>query len=119
MADFSSRGSGDCKAYTLSKDFALRALGMDDDRLRIVLVHLPKRGVDHAVLAVATTKGVMILDSILHLVLPQEKFRSEYLPLFMLNASGRWTFRQDMELARAKLGETQKKLAGARLVLRK
>ena len=96
MADFSSRGSGDCKAYTLSKDFALRALGMDDDRLRIVLVHLPKRGVDHAVLAVATTKGVMILDSILHLVLPQEKFRSEYLPLFMLNASGRWTFRSDM-----------------------
>ena len=108
LADFFSRRSGDCKAYTLSKYFALRALGRQDDTLRIVLVHLPKRKANHAVLAVSTGKGVFILDNNtrpLDLILPQEKFHSQFIPLFMLNEQGRWTFRPDPELLRAKPDE--------------
>ena len=105
LEDFFSRRSGDCKAYTLSKYFALRVLGMKDDKLRIVLVHIPKRRANHALLAVNTARGVFILDNNtrpLDLILPQEKFSSQFIPLFMLNEKGRWTFRPDPELLRVK-----------------
>jgi predicted transglutaminase-like cysteine proteinase len=105
LADFFSRRSGDCKAYTLSKYFALRALGLKDDVLRIVLAHMPKRKANHAMLAVNTAKGVYILDNNtrpIDLILPQEKFTPQFIPLFMLNEKGRWTFRQNMELLLAK-----------------
>jgi predicted transglutaminase-like cysteine proteinase len=99
LNDFFLRRAGDCKAYALSKYFALRALGLDDHRLRIVLAHLPKRRVFHAVVAVSTAKGVFILDNNtrpIDLVLPQENFTSQYVPLFMFNEKGRWTFRQNL-----------------------
>jgi len=105
LADYFSHRSGDCKAYCLSKYFALRALGRTDETLRIVLVHIPQRKANHAVLAVSTGKGVFILDNNtrpLDLILPQEKFHSQFIPLFMLNAQGRWTFRPDPELLLAK-----------------
>ena len=105
LADFFSHRSGDCKAYSLSKYFALRALGLQDDRLRIVLVHLPERKANHALLAVNTARGVFILDNNtrpLDLILPQEKFLSRFIPLFMLNETGRWTFRPDPALLHAK-----------------
>ena len=105
LAEFFSRRSGDCKAYTLAKYFALRALGMDDDKLRIVIAHHAKFKVNHAMLAVAATKGVLILTDLVRptdLLQPQEKLASEYIPLLMLNEKGRWTFRQAEELLRAK-----------------
>ena len=105
LADVFSHRSGDCKAYTLSKYFALRVLGVPDDKLRIVLVHLPKRKANHAMVAVSTGKGVFILDNNtrpLDLILPQEKFSSQCIPLFMLNEKDRWTFKPDPVLLRAK-----------------
>ena len=105
LADFFSRRSGDCKAYTLSKYFALRVLGLQDDKLRIVLVHMPERKANHAVLAVNTAKGIYILDNNtrpIDLILPQEKFASRFIPLYMLNAQGRWTFRQNPALLTSK-----------------
>ena len=100
LADFFSRRSGDCKAYALAKYFALRALGMPDDKLRIVLLmHIPTRKANHAVLAVDTARGVFILDSHtrpIDLILPQEKFSLQFIPFFMFNEKGRWTFRQDL-----------------------
>ena len=105
MAEFLQRRSGDCKAYTLSKYFALRAFGVPDDKLRIVMTHQPAYKVNHAVLAVATAKGVFILDDLVRpidLIRPQETLRSEYIPLFMLNETGHWTFKPKTELLRAK-----------------
>ena len=103
LAEFFSRRSGDCKAYTLAKYFALRALGTSDDKLRIVMVHIPARKANHAMLAVDTAKGVFILDNNirpLDLILPQEKLSSQFIPLFMINEKGRWTFNQDIALLR-------------------
>ena len=105
MEDFFNRRAGDRKAYALSKYFALRALGVPDDKLRIVLAHLPERKAPHAVLAVATDKGVFILDNDvqpLDLILPQEKFNARFIPLLMFNEKGRWIFRQNMDLLNAR-----------------
>ena len=99
-AKFFSRRAGDCKAYTLAKYFALRALGMQDDKLRIVLVHLPRRKLFHSMLAVDTANGVFILDNLtrpIDTILPHNKFSAECIPLFMFNEKGRWTFRQDLQ----------------------
>jgi len=65
------------------------------------MVHIPARKANHAMLAVDTAKGVFILDNNtrpLDLILPQEKLRSQFIPLFMINAEGRWTFNQDVKL---------------------
>ena len=109
LAEFFSRRSGDCKAYALAKYFALRALGTSDDKLRIVIVHIPARKANHAMLAVDTAKGVFILDNNmrpLDLILPQEKLHSQFVPFFMINEKGRWTFNQDTKLLHAgKVGQ--------------
>ena len=105
LADVFSHRSGDCKAYTLSKYFALRVLGVPEEKLRIVLVHLPKRKANHAMIAVNTAKGVFVLDNNtrpLDLILPQATFASQCIPLFMLNEKGRWTFRPDPALLESK-----------------
>jgi predicted transglutaminase-like cysteine proteinase len=104
-SDFLHRRSVDCKAYALTKYFALRTLGMQDNKLRIVLVHVPERRANHSVLAVATAKGVFVLDNSTRpadLILPQEQLASRFIPLFMFTEKGRWTFRQDPELWRVK-----------------
>jgi predicted transglutaminase-like cysteine proteinase len=95
------RRSGDCKAYVLTKYFALRALGLDDDKLRIVVMHVPKTKTYHAVVAVNTAKGIFILDNVVRpkdLILPQEKLTSQYVPLYKFNTNGRWTFKQNLNL---------------------
>lgn len=101
LAEFFSHRSGDCKAYTLAKYFALRALGMPDDKLRIVLVYRKKNNTNHSVVAVDTARGIFILDNSARpsdLILPQGKYRAQFIPLFMFNEKGRWTFNQDLKL---------------------
>jgi len=97
LAEFFRHRSGDCKAYTLAKYFALRALGVPDGKLRIVVARQTRFKANHSMLAVATSKGVFIMDDLVRppdLIQPQEKLHSEFIPLFMLNETGRWSFRQ-------------------------
>ena len=94
-AEFFARGAGDCEEYALAKYFALRALGIADEKMRILLVYDVKNKANHALLAVAISRGVYILDNNVRpkeLILPQNKFVSVFVPLYALNASGRWTF---------------------------
>ena len=105
LAEFFRNRSGDCKAYTLAKYFALRTLGMDAGKLRFVMVFQPANMANHAVLAVATTKGVYILDNNVRpidLIQTQEKCASRFIPMYMLNEQGRWNFGQDEAQLRAK-----------------
>ena len=62
--------SGDCEDYAIVKYFTLKELGMDTDKLRIVVLRDTLRRLSHA-------------------VLPQGRLR-HYVPQFSFNEKSRW-----------------------------
>lgn len=62
-------GRGDCKAYALAKQEALRAAGLPEGALRIGIVRTPENEL-HAVLTVDTDKGALVMDSLTPQILP-------------------------------------------------
>ncbi len=85
----SLKGRGDCEDYAIAKYASLKALGVGDDRMRIVILNDTRKKIGHAVLSVKTAMGVYILDNqnaepILHQLI------SHYAPVYSINASGRW-----------------------------
>lgn len=78
------RRSGDCEDYAVAKYFTLRALGVDPDRLNLVVVQDRIRRLAHAVLAVARGDGHLILDSQAELVFAAAKY-DHYRPLAAMN----------------------------------
>lgn len=62
-------GRGDCKAYALAKQEALRVAGLPEAALRIGIVRTPENEL-HAVLTVDTDKGVLVMDSLTPEILP-------------------------------------------------
>lgn len=81
--------SGDCEDYAISKYYALRALGVPAERLRIVAVKDTIRGIGHAVLAFYEGDTAYILDN-LSTMLIEHKRLTHYLPQFSVNEQFRW-----------------------------
>ncbi len=85
----SLKGRGDCEDYAIAKYASLKALGVSENRMRIVIVNDTRKKIGHAVLSVRTAKGVYILDNqnaepVLHQRI------SHYAPVYSINAGGRW-----------------------------
>ena len=85
----SLNGRGDCEDYAIAKYASLKALGIGEDRMRIVIVNDTRKKIGHAVLSVRTAAGVYILDNqnaepVLHQRI------SHYAPVYSINAGGRW-----------------------------
>jgi predicted transglutaminase-like cysteine proteinase len=85
--DAIARGAGDCEDYAIAKYAALRAAGVDDDDLRLMLVRDLRRREDHAVLAARLDGRWLILDN-RRFVLLEAAQLPDYLPLFSLSAEG-------------------------------
>jgi len=81
--------SGDCEDYSISKYFALRALGLPAEKLRIVVIKDNIRNLGHAVLAVYQGDQVYILDNLSDLVLPHYRYQ-HYQPQYSVNENYRW-----------------------------
>jgi predicted transglutaminase-like cysteine proteinase len=79
-------GAGDCEDYAIVKYVALRAVGVDVNNLRLVIVQGDKRPMEHAVLAVRYEQQWLILDNLTMAIVAAEEARS-YRPLFALNSS--------------------------------
>jgi len=58
-----SRGSGDCEDYAILKMHMLRAAGIADDRMKLVLLRDMAINADHAFLLVRSTAGWVVLDN--------------------------------------------------------
>jgi predicted transglutaminase-like cysteine proteinase len=70
--------------------YALKQLGVNPERLRIVALKDSIRNLDHAVLAVYIEGTIYILDNVTKLVLTHDKFQ-HYRPYFSINAVYKWT----------------------------
>ncbi len=81
-------GRGDCEDYALLKYATLRALGFDENNLRIVVVNDLTKGIGHAVLSARTDEGTFILDNQDSRVLRHDTV-SRYAPVYSINATGR------------------------------
>jgi predicted transglutaminase-like cysteine proteinase len=82
-----TRGAGDCEDYAIAKYAALRAAGISEEDLRLVVVHDNKLREDHAVLAARLDGAWLVLDNRRLLMLPDAELPN-YVPLFTLGADG-------------------------------
>ena len=86
------KNGGDCEDYAIAKYMSLRALGVPDERMRIVILMDTAKRQAHAVLLVATSAGVMMLDNLRSEVTPAERV-ANYTPIFSMNQAGWWVHR--------------------------
>ena len=91
--EFLANDGGDCEDFSIAKYFTLRALGVPENRLRIVYAVYQRPGFTgaHMVLAYyATPDGEpLILDNINMAVLPASS-RPDLVPVFSFNTQGLW-----------------------------
>jgi predicted transglutaminase-like cysteine proteinase len=78
--------TGDCEDYAIVKYVALRAMGIDADDLRLVIVQDDKRRTEHAVVAVRYEQKWLILDNLTMAIITAEDVRGYHL-LFALNSA--------------------------------
>jgi predicted transglutaminase-like cysteine proteinase len=84
------RGQGDCEDYAIAKLQLLRAAGLDERGLFLVIVRDLVRRSDHAVLAVHSAGRLWILDNGTDRIEDSEDIR-DYRPIFTYAAGQRWT----------------------------
>ncbi|NBC50066.1 MAG: hypothetical protein GVY22_19280 [Gammaproteobacteria bacterium] len=84
--------AGDCEDFAIAKFLGLRALGFDNDQLRLVAVEDRKRGVNHTVTLVQLDGEVLLLDNELNDVRPADTVR-HYKPVFAANEESWWLFK--------------------------
>lgn len=87
--EFMERGAGDCEDYAISKYASLRALGVPEDRMRIVILQDTAKNMPHAILAVYADSGVMILDNQAKTVKYDTEINN-YKPIYSINRQGWW-----------------------------
>ena len=84
-------GAGDCEDYAIVKYAALRALGIAEADLRLIIVRDGKHQTDHAIVAVRDEHDWLILDNRTMAILNAEDAR-HYNPLFVLDQQATQTF---------------------------
>jgi predicted transglutaminase-like cysteine proteinase len=82
-----ARGAGDCEDYAIAKFVALRLAGIAPDDLRIVIVHDPARGEDHAVAAAKLDGRWLTLDN-RRMAMVEDVDARNYRPIFVIDSDG-------------------------------
>jgi predicted transglutaminase-like cysteine proteinase len=92
-------GRGDCEDYAIAKYVALRAAGVAEDSVRLVIVRDLANGEDHAVVAARLDESWIVLDNRrLRLVVDTDMPRVR--PLFVLDRDGVKQFTPPTAVAR-------------------
>lgn len=81
--------SGDCEDYSIAKYFALRELGVREDKMRIVVLRDAFRRIGHAVLAVYVDSDILILDSMSNSIFSHTRYKY-YIPQYSMNETKYW-----------------------------
>src|SRR5437762_11865389 len=82
-----TRGAGDCEDYAIAKFAALRLAGFAPENLRIVIVHDPVRGEDHAVAAARLDGRWLTLDN-RRMAMVEDIDARNYRPIFVIDRDG-------------------------------
>jgi len=96
--EFLGRGIGDCEDFSITKYFALRSLGVPNEKLRITYVKAriggPRSDVTQAHMILSYYEDPagepFILDNLITEVRPAAR-RSDLMPVFSFNSEGLWT----------------------------
>lgn len=83
---------GDCEDFAIAKYFSLKALGYDPNRMRIVVVEDLNLRTPHAVLALYTDGGILILDNQIARPVRADSI-IHYKPLYSINEVAWWLHR--------------------------
>ncbi len=83
------KNGGDCEDFAITKYVALRALGVPEDRMRILVLQDMQKNIPHAILIVYTDNGPVLLDNQIKTVTHVERV-SHYKPIFSINREGWW-----------------------------
>ena len=86
--EFFRRG-GDCEDFAIAKYTALRALGVPEERLRLVILQDMQKNVPHAILVVYTERGPVLLDNQIKKAVPADSV-AHYKPIFSINRDAWW-----------------------------
>ena len=82
-----TRGAGDCEDYAIAKVAALRLAGIAREELRIVIVHDPMRGEDHAIAAAKLDGRWLTLDN-RRMAMIEDVDAKNFRPIFVLDRDG-------------------------------
>lgn len=83
------RKGGDCEDYAIAKYTALRALGVPEERLRVVILQDMQKNIPHAVLVVYTDQGPLLLDNQIKRAVKVGSV-DHYKPIFSINRDAWW-----------------------------
>jgi predicted transglutaminase-like cysteine proteinase len=83
------RKGGDCEDYAIAKYTALRALGVPEDRLRVVILQDMQKNIPHAVLVVYTDQGPVLLNNQIKRAVKVSSV-DHYKPIFSINRHAWW-----------------------------
>lgn len=83
------KNGGDCEDFAITKYVALRALGIPEERMRILILQDMQKNIPHAVLVVYTDSGAVVLDNQIKTVVNVERI-SHYKPIFSINRDSWW-----------------------------
>jgi predicted transglutaminase-like cysteine proteinase len=89
-SDTLRRGRGDCEDYAIAKLQMLRAAGVSDRDLYLVIAKDLVRRADHALLVVRTGDHMLVLDSGTNRILDADEI-SDYRPVLTFSETGAWT----------------------------
>ena len=85
--------NGDCEDFAISKYFALKALGVPIEDMRVVAVQDLNLKLGHAVLVVYEGSEAKLLDNQIKTVVPANSVR-HYQPVYSINEDGWWLHRR-------------------------
>lgn len=83
---------GDCEDFAIAKYYSLRAMGVEQDSLRIVVLQDLNLRVGHAVLVVLVDGKAWVLDNQVERVIEADRIR-HYKPYYSLNEKSFWLHR--------------------------
>jgi predicted transglutaminase-like cysteine proteinase len=83
------RHNGQCQDYAVAKFLLLRAAGVPNELMRVVVVRDTLSRLDHAVLIVDVYGEALVLDNQAATVRPVEAVR-HYIPYYSINETGWW-----------------------------